>query len=170
MLGVRQHAASAVDELSAQVSITSFAQALQADLAARSRYGAAPNPAMQQSVCLSSWRMVSTTTLGTRAADALQGGRHALDHGLAAAAEHLTILGEQTAQLVDLHRAHLHQLLSHAVQRQYSLLQPGLDRHVPAAMLLDGLPDCACIDRVALVGRDELLDLLASSRSQCCAP
>jgi hypothetical protein len=86
-----------------------------------------------------------------------------------------TIFGQQSAQAIDLHRAELHQLLAHAMQREHRLLGLGLHRN-RFAWLLHCQPDCACIGCIVLVADierfDELgrhqLDLVTHARQRSC--
>src|SRR3546814_18180778 len=70
--------------------------------------------------------------------------------GGAAFAHHLAILGEQPAQAIGLHRAKLHQLLTHPVQREHRLPRLGLTSN-RLARLLPREPDRARIGRVVHV-------------------
>ena len=66
----------------------------------------------------------------------------------------------ETAQAVDLGRAELHQLLTHAMQRQNRLLLLALDGNRLDARLLNRRPDRSSVVRIVLVAADERSDHL----------
>jgi hypothetical protein len=66
-------------------------------------------------------------------------------------------VGQQAPQNIDLHRAKLHQLLPHPVQRQNGLLRFGLHGDFLARHLRDH-PDCSRVRRIVLGFGNEHLD------------
>ena len=75
--------------------------------------------------------------------------------------QHDAELVEQAAQRVGLHDAHLHELSTHAVQGQTSLLLLVLDRHGLDVRLQGRDPDGLGITGIGLVAQDKELEGLA---------
>ena len=92
--------------------------------------------------------------------DPLESAGHTPSHTGPALRHDFAVFGQQAAQAVDLGGAELHQLLAHAVQRQYRLLLLTLDRDRLDARLLNRDPDRPRIVCIALVAAHKRPDHL----------